>query len=52
MSTLPPLARNARITGTARQKLAEQLAVRYNRGQSIRELCSETATGSAVCAAC
>lgn len=41
MST-PPLARHARITGTAHRKLGEQLAVRYRRGESIREMCAGT----------
>lgn len=41
MST-PPLARNARITGTARRELGEQLAARYQRGESIRQICAGT----------
>jgi hypothetical protein len=41
MST-PVLAPRVRITGAARQKLAAELAARYEAGESIRQLCAAT----------
>lgn len=38
----PTLARHARVTGTARQELAAELAARYEAGESIRQLCAST----------
>ena len=40
--TTPVLAPHARLTGARRTKLAEQLAARYEAGESIRQLCAST----------
>ncbi|HEY2192671.1 MAG TPA: helix-turn-helix domain-containing protein [Actinomycetospora sp.] len=42
MAKTPDLARNQRVTGSEREKLSTELLKRYQRGQSIREICSET----------
>ena len=42
MAKTPDLARNQRVTGSEREKLSSELLKRYQRGQSIREICSET----------
>jgi DNA-directed RNA polymerase specialized sigma24 family protein len=42
MAKTPDLARNQRVTGPEREKLSSELLKRYQRGQSIREICSET----------
>ena len=42
MTKTPELARNQRVTGPEREKLSGELLKRYQRGQSIREICSET----------
>lgn len=42
MAKTPDLARNQRVTGPEREKLSTELLKRYQRGQSIREICSET----------
>jgi hypothetical protein len=42
MAKTPDLTRNQRVTGAEREKLSGELLKRYQRGQSIREICSET----------
>jgi hypothetical protein len=42
MAKTPELARNQRVTGPEREKLCSELLKRYQRGQSIREICAET----------
>jgi hypothetical protein len=42
MAKTPELARNQRVTGSERTKLGGELLKRYEKGQSIREICSET----------
>ncbi len=42
MAKTPDLARNQRVTGPERSKLSSELLKRYERGQSIREICTET----------
>jgi DNA-directed RNA polymerase specialized sigma24 family protein len=42
MAKTPDLARNQRVTGSEREKLSTELLKRYQRGQSIREICAET----------
>ncbi len=42
MAKTPELARNQRVTGPEREKLCNELLKRYQRGQSIREICAET----------
>ena len=42
MAKTPELARNQRVTGTERTKLGNELLKRYQKGASIREICSET----------
>ena len=42
MAKTPDLTRNQRVTGPEREKLSNELLKRYQRGQSIREICSET----------
>ena len=42
MGKTPDLARNQRVTGSERTKLGGELLKRYERGQSIREICAET----------
>ena len=42
MAKTPDLARNQRVTGSERTKLSNELLKRYQKGQSIREICSET----------
>lgn len=36
------MARGTRVTGAERTRLAEELAPRYNRGESIRDLAART----------
>ena len=42
MAKTPDLTRNQRVTGSEREKLSGELLKRYQRGQSIREICAET----------
>jgi Helix-turn-helix domain len=42
MAKTPELGRNQRVTGTERTKLGNELLKRYQKGASIREICSET----------
>ena len=42
MAKTPELARNQRVTGAERAKLGNELLKRYQKGASIREICSET----------
>ena len=42
MGKTPDLARNQRVTGSERTKLGSELLKRYEGGQSIREICSDT----------
>lgn len=42
MAKTPELGRNQRVTGPERTKLGSELLKRYEKGQSIREICSET----------
>lgn len=42
MAKTPDLARNQRVTGPDRAKLGSELLKRYQKGQSIREICQET----------
>jgi hypothetical protein len=41
MPSTPELRRGQRVTGTDREKLAEQLRAEYEAGRSIRQLCAE-----------
>ena len=42
MAKTPELARNQRVTGAERTKLSNELLRRYQKGASIREICSDT----------
>lgn len=42
MAKTPELARNQRVSGAERSKLGNELLKRYQKGQSIREICSDT----------
>ena len=42
MAKTPDLSRNQRVTGSERAKLGSELLKRYEKGQSIREICSDT----------
>lgn len=42
MAKTPELGRNQRVTGSERAKLGGELLKRYQKGQSIREICAET----------
>ena len=42
MAKTPELQRNQRVTGSERAKLGSELLTRYEKGQSIREICNET----------
>ena len=42
MAKTPDLARNQRVTGADRAKLGSELLRRYQKGQSIREICADT----------
>ena len=42
MAKTPDLGRNQRVTGAERDKLGGELLKRYQKGQSIREICQET----------
>ena len=42
MAKTPDLSRNQRVTGSDRAKLGTELLKRYEKGQSIREICADT----------